>query len=42
MWNAEYIGYSIDESKIPEGIIIYISFFEVRLRPQKVSFYVNK
>lgn len=35
MWNAEYIGYSIDESKMHEGVIIYISFFEVRLRPKK-------
>lgn len=38
MWDAEYIGYSIDESKMHEGIIIYISFFKVRLRPQKVHF----
>lgn len=38
LWDAKYLGYSIDESNKHEGIIIYISFFKVRLRPQKVNF----
>lgn len=35
MWDAEYVIYTVDESKMDEGVIIYNALFKVKSREKK-------